>query len=66
MEWSEYFIFATFSVVKMLDKLWLASWRGIEEAHGLSQDLETGCPKLAIISIFGILFFKGEHNLLRL
>ena len=33
---------------------------------GLSQDLETGCPKLAVANFFGILFFKGDHNILRL
>ena len=37
----------------------------VEQGH--SQDLETGCPKLAIIKFWaGILFFKGEHNILRL
>ena len=34
--------------------------------QGLSQDLETGCLKLAIVKFWGILFFKGDHNNLRL
>ena len=34
--------------------------------QGLSQDLETGCPKLAIVKLLGFLFFKGEHTILRL
>ena len=33
---------------------------------GLSQDLETGCPKLIIVKFWGVLFFKGGHNVLRL
>ena len=28
--------------------------------QGLSQDIENGCPELAIVKIF----FKGEHNIL--
>ena len=32
--------------------------------QGLSQDLETGCPKLAIAKILGVLFSKGDHNIL--
>ena len=32
--------------------------------QGLSQDLETGCPKLAIIKIVGVQIFKGDHNIL--
>ena len=34
--------------------------------QALSQDLETGCPKLPIVKILGILIFKGGHNILRL
>ena len=34
----------------------LGSAARLEE--GLSQDLETGCPRLAIVNIFGIRFFK--------
>ena len=33
--------------------------------QGLSQDLETGCPKLAIVKILGVQIFKGDHNILR-
>ena len=33
--------------------------------HGLSQDLETGCPELAIVKLLGVLFLKGDHNLFR-
>ena len=34
--------------------------------QGHSQDLETGCPKLAIVKVVGILYFKGDHNILRI
>ena len=34
--------------------------------QGLSQDLETGWPKLASVKYWGILFIKGDHNILRL
>ena len=27
----------------------------------LSQYSETGCPRLAIVNVFGILFFKWDH-----
>ena len=30
--------------------------------QGLSQDLETGCPKLAIVQFWGVQFFKGDLN----
>ena len=33
--------------------------------QGLSQDLETGCPKLAIVKFLGVQIFKGDHNILR-
>ena len=33
--------------------------------QGLSQYLETGCPKLAIVKFWGIQIFKGDHNILR-
>ena len=33
--------------------------------QGLSQDLETGCPKLAIVKFLGGLVFKGNYNILR-
>ena len=31
--------------------------------QGLSQDLETGCPKLAIVKFLGVQTFKGDHNI---
>ena len=34
--------------------------------QGLSQDLETGCPELAILTFLGVQFFKGDHNIHRL
>ena len=34
--------------------------------QGLSQDLKTECRKLAIANLWGIPFFKGELNILRL
>ena len=33
--------------------------------QGLSQDLETGCLKLAIIKVLGVQMFKVDHNILR-
>ena len=35
-------------------------------SQGLSQDLETGCLKLAIVKYLGVQIFKGDHNILRL
>ena len=32
--------------------------------QGVSQDLETGCLKLAIVKFFGVQIFNGEHNIL--
>ena len=32
--------------------------------QGLNQDLETGCPKLTIVKYLGVLFHKGENNIL--
>ena len=34
--------------------------------QGLTQDSETGCPKLVIVKYLGILFFRWCHNMLRL
>ena len=35
------------------------------QAHqGVSHDLETGCPQLAIVNFMGVLFFKGDYNTL--
>ena len=33
--------------------------------QGLSQDLETGCQKLAIVKFLGVQIFKGDHNIFR-
>ena len=33
--------------------------------QGLSQDLETGCLKLAIVKFLGVQMLKGDHNILR-
>ena len=33
---------------------------------GLNQDLESGCPKLAIVKLLGVQFFKGDNIILRL
>ena len=30
----------------------------------LSQDLETGCLKLAVVKSLGVQIFKGDHNIL--
>ena len=30
----------------------------------LSQDLETGCLKLAVVQFLGVQIFKGDHNIL--
>ena len=30
----------------------------------LSQDLETGCLKLAVVKLLGVQIFKGDHNIL--
>ena len=27
--------------------------------------LETGCPKLAVVRFVGVLFFQGDHYILR-
>ena len=33
--------------------------------QGLSQDLGTGCPKLAILKFWGVQICKGDHNIPR-
>ena len=33
--------------------------------QGLSQDLETGCLKLAVVKFLGVQIFKGDNNILR-
>ena len=35
----------------------------LTESVGLTQHLETGCPKLAIVKFLGIQLFKGNHNI---
>ena len=50
--------FLTHSCRKQPKPPWL-SWK-----QGLSQDLETGCLKLAIVKILGIQNFKGDHYIL--
>ena len=35
------------------------------DLKGLSQDFETGWPKLAIVIFLGVQIFKGDHNILR-
>ena len=35
------------------------------DMQGLSQELETGCLKLAIVKFLGVRIFKGVHNILR-
>ena len=30
----------------------------------LSQDLETGCLKLAVVKFLGVQIYKGDHNIL--
>ena len=37
-----------------------------DNGQGLSQDLETGWPKLAIVKFWGVQNFKGDHNILEL
>ena len=33
--------------------------------QSLSQDLETGCLKLAIVNLLGVQIFKGDNNILQ-
>ena len=35
-----------------------------EPSQCLSQDLETGCLKLAVVKSLGVQIFKGDHNIL--
>ena len=34
--------------------------------NDLRQDLETECTKLAILKFWGVLPFRGDHNILRI
>ena len=54
------------TVINYLVKIELTTMRTTTDCgqQGLSQDLETGSPKLAIVKFWDILFFKGEHNTL--
>ena len=33
--------------------------------QGLSHNLETGCPKMALVKSLGVLIFKGTNNILK-
>ena len=33
--------------------------------QGLSQELETGCPKLTIVKFWGVQTFKNDDNIFR-
>ena len=47
--------------------IWGSSKTRVKDGmQGLCQDLETGCPKLAMVKFLGIQIYKGDHNLLRL
>ena len=35
------------------------------DMQGLSQDLETGCLKLAVVKFLGVQIIKEDHNILR-
>ena len=43
----------------------LTTCRSFSLMQGLSQELETGCLKLAIVKYLGVQFFKGDPNILR-
>ena len=45
------------STILMLELFWIF-------AQGLSQDLESGCLKLAVVKFLGVQIFKGDHNIL--
>ena len=34
--------------------------------QGISQELEVGCLKLAIVKFLGVQIFKGDHNILQI
>ena len=45
------------------------SWVTVIQEHGpahqcLSQDLKTGCLKLAVVKFLGVQIIKGDHNIL--
>ena len=35
---------------------------GLHRQQGPREDLETGCPKLAIVKFLGVLFFMGDYK----
>ena len=43
----------------------MASIRKVYVSQGLSQNLETGGLKLAIVKSLGVQSFKGDHNILK-
>ena len=36
-------------------------WKNACPKQGLSQDLQTGCLKLAVVKSLGVQIFKGDH-----
>ena len=54
------------SFLRQHTKNWVLNLAQTANARqGVSQDLETGCPKLAIVKRLGVQFFKLEQNILR-
>ena len=51
--------------LKMVGKWYSLIYIGPQGQGLYCQDLETGWPKLPILKFLGILFFKGDHNILR-
>ena len=41
---------------------WMQNLIGSQQC--LSQDLESGCLKLAVVKFLGVQIFKGDHNIL--
>ena len=35
---------------------------GLHRQHGPREDLETWCPKLAIVKFWGVLYFMGDYK----
>ena len=61
-------VVAKLATSSIRDKSKRILWRGpvaISLQQGLSQVLETGCPKLAFVIVLGVQIFKGDHNILR-
>ena len=48
----------------LISSYWSEDVIGMHE-QGLSQDLETGCLKLAIVNFMGVQMFKDDHNIVR-